>query len=246
MVVNTASTNETNPKKAKVMATVLGIVYSIVVNAILPLVIYQLLKSYTTLSDFWALVISGIPPMIDALVGVIRKGHVDLLAGLALLSIVVSIILILLGGSPRLLLIRGSYYTAAFGLAYLVSFLFPRPLGFYFARYFVTGNVPEKIAEFNGYWKYPEFRFAMRLSTAVWGISFILEAVIRIYLVFTLTITQFLIVSPFVFYGMLGGVMLWTMLYTRHGRKQREEAAKRRHAHEAEATNGTAPDNIIA
>ncbi len=232
MVVNTASTNETNPKKAKVMATVLGIVYSIVVNAILPLVIYQLLKSYTTLSDFWALVISGIPPMIDALV--------------ALLSIVVSIILILLGGSPRLLLIRGSYYTAAFGLAYLVSFLFPRPLGFYFARYFVTGNVPEKIAEFNGYWKYPEFRFAMRLSTAVWGISFILEAVIRIYLVFTLTITQFLIVSPFVFYGMLGGVMLWTMLYTRHGRKQREEAAKRRHAHEAEATNGTAPDNIIA
>ncbi len=246
MVVNTAPTNGANPKRAKIIATTLGIAYSIVVNAALPLVIYQLLKSYTTLSDFWALVISGIPPMIDALVGVIRKGHVDLIAGLALLSIAVSIILILLGGSPRLLLIRGSYYTAAFGLAYLVSFLFPRPLGFYFARYFVTGNVPAKVAEFNGYWQYPGFRYAMRLSTAVWSICFVLEAALRTYLVFTLTIPQFLIVSPFVFYGMLGGVMLWTMLYSRHGQKQRDEARKRRLAHEAEATNGTATDNTIA
>jgi len=44
---------------------------------------------------------------------------------------------------------------------------------------------------------------------------------------------------------MLGGVMLWTMLYSRHGQKQRDEAKKRRLAHEAEATNGTT-DNIIA
>jgi hypothetical protein len=244
MVVNTAATNETNSKKAKTMATIFGIAYSILVNAILPLVIYQLLKSYTSLSDFWALVLSGIPPMIDALVGVIRKGRVDLIAGLALLSIAVSVVLILLGGSPRLLLIRESYYTAAFGLAYLVSFLFPRPLGFYFARHFVTGNVPERVKNFNSYWQYSEFRFSMRLSTAVWGISFLLEAAIRTYLVFTLTIPQFLIISPFVFYGMLSGVMLWTMLYSRHGRKQQEKAMSiARAAQEAQAAS---TDNIIA
>ncbi len=246
MPTNPAKTNEAGAKKARMISTVIGITYSIVVNAILPLIIFQLLKSYTNLSDFWALVISGVPPMVDTIVGVARKGRVDLIAGLALLSIVVSLILIMLGGSPRLLLIRGSYYTAAFGLAYIVSFLFPKPLGFYFARHFATGNVPQKVTEFNNMWQYPGFRYAMRLSTAVWGIFFILEAVVRISLVFTLTITQFLIVSPFVFYGMLGGVMLWTVLYSRRGQKQAEEARAHRAALEAEQPSAVVTDGTVA
>lgn len=241
MVTNTSKTDEAKAKRAKILSTVFGVTYSIVVNAVFPFVIFQLLKSYTNLSDFWALVISGIPPMLDAIVGVVRKGRVDLIAGLSLLSIVVSIILILLGGSPRLLLIRESYYTAAFGLAYIVSFLFPKPLAFYFARHFATGNVPEKVAWFNGLWQYPQFRHSMRVSTAVWGISFILEAVLRTYLVFKLTIPQFLIVSPFVFYGMLGGVMLWTMLYSR-GMQKRGEARTARLAQEATEANTVVDD----
>src|SRR5450755_455358 len=88
------------------------------------------LKSYTTVSDFWALVVSGIPPILDSLVGVMRKGRLDVIAGIALLSIAVSLVLIFLGGSPRLLLIRESFITGALGLAYLVSLLFPRPLCF--------------------------------------------------------------------------------------------------------------------
>ena len=233
MAINTANIDEASAKRAKVLSMIFGVTYSIVVNAIFPLVIFLLLKSYTNLSDFWALVVSGIPPMLDAIVGVVRKGRVDLIAGLSLLSIGISILLILLGGSPRLLLIRESYYTAAFGLAYIVSFLFPKPLAFYFARHFATGNVPEKIASFNSLWQYPAFRHGMRVSTAVWGISFILEAVIRTYLVFTLTIPQFLIVSPFIFYGMLGGVMLWTMFYSRRMREQGDKARERRAAQEA-------------
>ena len=241
MAIDATQTPEASAKKAKAITTVVGITYSIVVNAILPIIIFQLLKSYTQLSDFWALVVSGIPPMTDTIVGVVRKGRVDLIAGLSLLSIVVSIILIALGGSPRLLLIRESYYTASFGLAYLVSLLFPRPLGFYFARHFATGNVPAKVAEFNNFWQYQGFRRSMRVSTAVWGVSFILEAVVRTYLVFTLTITQFLIVSPFVFYGMLGAVMLWTMMYSNRGRKQGEAARAARLANSATETN-----NVVA
>ncbi len=99
------------PKKPKLAATIRGVAYSIVINAALPLIIFSLLKSYTNFSDFWALVICGIPPIIDALVGVIRKGRLDIIAGIVLLSIAVSIILIFFGGSPRLLLIRESFIT---------------------------------------------------------------------------------------------------------------------------------------
>ena len=160
--------------------------------------------------------------MIDALVGVIRKGRIDIIAGIVLLSIAVSIMLIFFGGSPRLLLIRESFITGAIGLAYLISLLFPRPLSFYFARHFITGNVPERIVGFNAMWQYPAFRFSMRLTTIVWGLVFLLEMAVRSYLVFTLTIPQFLIISPFVFYGFLGGLALWTVLYSRKGRKRME------------------------
>ncbi len=228
MGTNATTIDEAKAKRAKMIATGVGITYSIIVNAILPLVIYQLVKSYTSLSDFWALVISGIPPMIDTIINVVRKGRIDLIAGLALLSIGVSIVLILLGGSPRLYLIRESFFTVAFGLAYLVSLLFPRPLAFYFARHFATGNVPEKVQFFNSLWQYPSFRRGVRISTAVWGVGFLLEAVVRTILVFTLTIPQFLIVSPIVFYGFLGGIMAWTMWYSR-GMRARGDRAQAQH-----------------
>ncbi|GAC1641343.1 MAG: hypothetical protein NVS4B12_03570 [Ktedonobacteraceae bacterium] len=125
-------------------------------------------------------------------------------------------------------------YITSSGLAYLVSLLFPRPLGFYFARQFVTGNVPEKVAEFNNLWQYPQFRHTMRFTTLVWGIVFVLEVTVRTYLVFTLTIAQSVVILPFVWYTAFGGVMLWTMLYSRRGRKQGEEAQARRVAQEAE------------
>ena len=60
----------------------------------------------------------------------------------------------------------------------------------------------------------------MRVSTIVWGVGFLFEFVIRTILVFTLTIPQFLIISPFVFYGFIGGIILWTLLYSRQGRKR--------------------------
>jgi hypothetical protein len=62
----------------------------------------------------------------------------------------------------------------------------------------------------------------MRLTAIVWGLGFLLEVVVRSFLVFTLTIQQFLIISPFVFYGFLGGIVLWTFLYSRKGRKRAE------------------------
>ncbi len=221
MASTSPSTNNA-AKRAKMISVILGVTYSIVINAVLPYIIYLLLKSYTNLSDFWALVLSGVPPMIDAIVGILRKGRVDFIAGIVLLGIAVSVILILLGGSPRLLLVRESYFTAAFGLAYLVSLLFPRPLSFYFSRQFATGNVPAQLAWFNSLWQFPGFRFSMRLIAVVWGVGFLLEATIRFILVFTLTIPQFLIISPFVFYGFLGAIMLWTLLYSRKGRKRAE------------------------
>lgn len=201
-------------------ATILSLTSSIVINIVLPIMLYLVLKKYTGASDFLALVISGLPPMIDSIVGVIRRKRLDLLAGLVLLSILVSLILVALGGSPRIYLIRESFFTAAIGLAYLVSLLFPRPLAFYFARYFATGNHPENMPRFNALWQYRQFRHTMFVVTIVWGIGFLLEAALRTLLVITLSTTQFVLISPFILYGIMALLFVWTFVYSREGRKK--------------------------
>ena len=218
-------TTQANPKplqKASRMATILSLASGIVINIALPILLYLALKSYTSASDFLALVISGVPPMIDSIVGVIRRKRIDLLAGVVLASIIISLILIALGSSPKVYLVRESFFTAAFGLAYLVSLLFKRPLAFYFARYFATGNHPENIPWFDSLWQYWQFRHTMHVITVVWGIGLLIEAALRTFLVMVLSIEQFLIVSPFVLYGIIGILVVWMFLYSRQGRKKGE------------------------
>ncbi len=227
---NAVQANPTNPQKASRMATIVSFASSILINGVLPALIYWALTNHATVSTYAALVISGVPSIIDSIVGIIRRKHIDLLAGIALIGIAVTLIITALGGNPRIYLIRESFFTAAIGLAYLISLLFPRPLGFYFARYFSTGNQPKNIIWFNSLWQYPQFRTSMRVTTIVWGVGFLLEAAIRITLVIVLSTQQFLIISPFVFYGILGAILFWTFLYTREGRKRSEEIRKQMQA----------------
>jgi hypothetical protein len=225
-----AQANPTTPQKASRMATILSLVSSIVINVALPILIYLALKKYTGISDFLALLVSGVPSLIDGIVGVIRRKRIDFLAGIVLVGIVITLITVALGGSPKVYLIRESFFTAAFGLAYLASLLFPRPLAFYFARYFATGNHPENIPWFDSLWQSRQFRHTMRVITVVWGIGFLLEAVLRTYLVIVLSTVQFLIVSPFVLYGIIGILIVWMFLYSRQGRKKGEELRLRMQA----------------
>lgn len=222
--------NPTPPQKASRMATILSLVSSIVINVALPILIYWALKKYTGTSDLLALVASGVPSLIDSIVGIIRRKRIDFLAGIVLVGIVITLVTVALGGSPKVYLIRESFFTAAFGLAYLVSLLFPKPLAFYFARYFATGNHPENIPWFDSLWQHQQFRHTMRVITVVWGIGFLFEAALRTYLVIVLSTIQFLIVSPFVLYGILGILIVWMFLYSRQGRKKGDEVRQRMQA----------------
>lgn len=84
------------------------------------------------------------PPLISSLVELIRRHTIDLIAGLVLLGIVVCLVAVLLGGNPRLLLIRESFLTVALGIACLLSLLFPRPLWFYLTGYVFATNDPQR------------------------------------------------------------------------------------------------------
>src|SRR5579863_6496880 len=105
---NLAQANPTTPQKGNRTATIVGLASSVLINAVFPVIIYWAITHYTAASDYVALIVTGVPSLIDSIVGVIRRKRVDLLAGIILAGIVVSLIIIALGGSPKIYLVRES------------------------------------------------------------------------------------------------------------------------------------------
>ncbi len=103
----------------------------------------------------------------------------------------------------------------------LSSLLFPKPLWFYIIRYFSTSNNPQQEAAFNAAWQYPQFRAYIRNVTILWGIVYVVEFLIRIVMVYTMPISQFLIISPIIFYG-ITILVIWITI--RSGARLRKRA----------------------
>jgi len=53
----------------------------------------------------------------------------------------------------------------------------------------------------------------MRMMTAVWGVGLTGETAIRSWMAWTWPIERFLVVSPFIGYGIYGGLLAWTLWY---------------------------------
>jgi hypothetical protein len=193
---------------------------NLVISGVIPLIIYNLLKGRGA-SDFTALAVAAIPPALDGLFGVLRRRRIDLIAALVLAGIAVSMVAVVIGGNPRVLLIRESFLTGALGVACFASLLFfSRPLMFYFARYFETGDVPAKVAEFNAMWHHPYFRHVIRLITVVWGVAYTGEFLLRVVMASTLPIPIVVALSPVVFAAITVATILWTYAYARWARQR--------------------------
>jgi hypothetical protein len=134
---------------------VVPIVWDIVLNAIIPLACYVIAKSVFSITEFRALIVATAFPFLKSVYDFSRHREVDPVAVLVLLGILTSIAVLFLGGDPRILLIRESFFTGAFGIACLVSLAFPRPLMFYFGRHFMAGDDAERRRAFDARWQLP-------------------------------------------------------------------------------------------
>ncbi|MBV8756537.1 MAG: hypothetical protein JO257_04660 [Deltaproteobacteria bacterium] len=174
------------------------IINMILINAVAPYVVYELAEPTT--GGLGALALSAVPPAIESVWSVAKKRKLDVMAALVLSGIAVSLILIALGGSERVLLLRDSLITSLIGLAVAVSALFPRPLMYLLFRQMQGGDPP---------------LHEMRVLSAVLGLGLIVEMAVRTAMVYAMTTSRFLLVSPFVQYGMTGLLVLWAVYYMR-------------------------------
>ena len=131
-----------------------------------------------------------------------------------LIGIVLSIGAMALGGSPRMLLLRESLVSGAIGVAFLLSLPMRRPLIFYLARATVAREVAGGAERIDALWnERPAFATRMRMMTAVWGVGLTSETALRSWMAWTWPVERFLVVSPFIGYGIYGGLLVWTLWY---------------------------------
>jgi hypothetical protein len=190
-----------------------GIVWDIVLNAIIPVILYRLSKHYVSHSEFTALSLATTFPLGKSVYDLMRRGQIDPVSIVVLLGIVTDGVALLFGGSPRLLLVRESLFTGLFGVACFVSLLLPRPMMFYFGRYFMAGTNSQRRRRFNAAWQLADVRFSHRLITSIWGCVFAGELILRIILIYDFSAATVLVLSPVLLGTLTIVTMIWTFGY---------------------------------
>lgn len=169
-----------------------------------------------------SMVVGGLLLLPWIVYGVVRQRRVEAMAVFTLSLVVVGTLLSLISGSPRVLLVRDSWLTAAIGIWVLGTLLTRRPFIMTASRGIVIAKVGEAgLAEWEARWDAePMFRHHLRLVTAVWGAVFLLDAVVRVVLAYTIPVDAFALTSTLLWLAMLGALLTWHNWYiTRHGMK---------------------------
>jgi len=196
---------------------------SILLNGVCVIVVYQLVKHFTSASDVTALALSAVPALIGTIFTLIRQRSVDVLGAFTLITIVLSIGLTFMTGDAKLFLIRESMLTVLFGVICLISLLFPKPIWFYIIGYFTVGNNQEQMLAYEAAWKFRSFRGYIRTVTILWGVLYTIEFLIRLTMIYTLTISQVLVFSSIIFYVL---TILASVLTFRLGARLRKRSTQ--------------------
>jgi hypothetical protein len=205
----------------------------IVVNGVLPLIIYQLADK--RLGDVGALIASSVPPVLWSIYQFVRARRIDALSLLIIAGIVFSLLALLGGGGAKFLQLRENLVTGLIGAIFLGSVAIGQPLIYHLARAGMNrNNQAGEAAEFQALRDNPFFKRVMRTMTLVWGLGLIARTAIAVYLVFQVSIPTFLAINPVLGYvttGLLAGFTFW------YARRARRIGAARRAAAEAAAAD---------
>jgi hypothetical protein len=164
-------------------------------------------------STLWALVAGGVFPAGNNVRVWARSRRLEPLGIIVMIFLAIGTATSLISGSVFFALTKESFLTATFGLVCLGSLLAGRPLMFYINRQFVAGDDPVRLEWWNGLWQYPGFRRAQRVVTAVWGIAYLVEALLRLGFALVLSPAKVVVISPVMAFGAMMALIAWTRRY---------------------------------
>ncbi len=142
-------------------------------------------------SELWGLALGVVIAGVSTGVNTFKRRRVDAVGVLVLLEMAASIVLLFWLHSPRMLLIRPSFYSGIAALYLMGSAFAARPLSLEGSKPMATKGDPVRTVAWERAWEEsPQFRLAHRVLTFGSGVAFLADAVLRVVVVFRLPIDR--------------------------------------------------------
>lgn len=200
-----------------------GTAIELCVNVALPYLVY--VKTQAGIGQVHALLAASVPPILWSGIEFARKRRIDAVSLLVIAGIALSLLAFIGGGSVRFLQLRENLVTGIIGLAFLVSAAIGHPLIYQLALAQKSRQSQTEASRFESLRNNPRFRRTMTLMTLVWGFGLLFQTAVACVLVFRMSIPHYLLVSPFVSYGIIGALSIWSFWYGNRMRKRGQAAA---------------------
>jgi intracellular septation protein A len=194
---------------------------TLVFDVAMPIVAFNLLAR-SGVPILWALVAGGVFPAINNLRAWAKSRRLEPLGIIVMAFLAIGTATSLISGSVFFALIKDSFLTASFGFICLGSLLAERPLMFHIIQQFVAGDDPVRLEWWKGLSQYPDFRAGLRFVTAVWGIAYLVEALLRVGFALVLSPAQVVVISPVMAFGAMIVLIAWTRRHLRALRERRK------------------------
>lgn len=200
------------PEPGHVRERIVGMLRILGVNVVAPLATLAILQA-RGVPLVPALAVSAVFPAAEFIFTRVRDRHVDALALVSFALIALGAVTSVIGNDVRFALVKESAVSVVFGALCLGSLFQRRPLMYYLGREFFSGGEPGRMAAWDMRWRAEGFRAALRRITAVWAVGSLLEAGLRVGLVFVLTPAVMIFLSPFLAVIATLVLIAWSVLY---------------------------------
>lgn len=155
----------------------------------------------------------------------VRWRTLEVVGAIVLVGIAFSIGLALISGSPKAVLLESAAGNGAFGVVCLASLWRRRPLLFYFIQAFYGGRHSGEGADLEtAHDGVPEVRSFFRLVTVVWGVVYVIEAVVLALVVQAVSTGAALVFNKTVPWVVLAVLIAWAFRRGNRLRAQRQAA----------------------
>ncbi|KAF0696451.1 Aste57867_12792 [Aphanomyces stellatus] len=219
-MVTTPPTSTSTSDNNRATNTRYAILRLVTLNILAPLVIYSLLSSH--MSDVSALLLSGIPPALDTFAYIYRERRVDIISGLSVTSIVLGAVVAAITNDARVLLVKDSLFTIGFGVAFFVSITCAKEDLIW--TYNRTFRGPDAKDDLDAKYQLPHVRSSSHFLCKVWGTGLLMEAVVRIVLIYSIPVSSMVYVSPCLLVSTFLLLGYWTKAYVTATRQTSTEA----------------------
>lgn len=151
-------------------------------DVVLPMGLFYVLRAFDV-DVLWALLISGLTPVLRFGYVLVRHRRVEPLSAFTLAVLAINVALSLISGDPRLLLVRSAWISLLFGCWLIGSLFFAkRPLVFTAVR----AMLPDRAAELDRRWASDSRPWTV--ATAFWGVGNLLLAGVIVAMAYTLPV----------------------------------------------------------